>query len=1480
MQPPQTSADRRALLAERLRHRMAERHYPLSYPQQRLWFLDQLDAANAVYVVPLIYRISGRLELAALEHALTEVTARHQALRTVFRPVDGVPRQFIQPAGPVSIPVQDVSQSADPATAARALAGQEARRPFRLEEDLLIRPLLIRLAPGEQWLCLTLHHIACDGWSLHLLDAELSEFYRSFLAGEPASLPPLPLQYADLAERQVEQLAGQALDTLTRYWRERLDGAPALASLPADYPRPVSQSHAGDHLDFRIDAATTEQVSALARATAATPFAVLLAAFAALVHAHTGTTDVIVGSPVANRPLAGMQPLIGFFANTIVQRIDVSGEPTFTELVTRARDESRAALAHSELPFEKLVEELRPRRDPAHNPLFQLMLSYQEAEPAGLMLPGCQVIMVPGDTSTAKFDLTVSITRSERQLAVRLEYSTALFAEQTARDLAEQFVTVLTAAAASPGTRISRLPVLSRTQLLRVTAEANPTAGSVDPALIHELIAAQAQRSPDAPALTGSGPAAGQTLTYRELDDRTAALAARLICAGAGPDVPVGVYLDRSPDLVVALLAVLRSGSAYLPLDPGYPRTRLEFMVRDARTPIIVTRSGLADAVEGTPATVIELDSVAPTGDHAPPQRGAKPHNLAYVIYTSGSTGNPKGVMISHRNVLNFFAGADALLGDDPGNWLAITSMSFDISVLELLWTLARGAHVTVRSDEPAAVAGAADNPVPVSARTRPMDFSLFYFGGDAGAVPGQAYRLMLEGARFADHNGFRAVWTPERHFHEFGGLYPNPSVTSAAIAAITEHVDVRAGSVVIPLHDPLRVAEEWSVVDNLSGGRVGVSLASGWQANDFVLAPGNYADRKKIMLEQLEELRRLWRGGGVRRRNGAGTETEVRIFPRPVSAELPVWVTSARSPETFELAGQAGAGLLTHLLGNTIEQLAGKIELYRKAWRESGHAGQGQVTLMLHTFVGDDADEVATIVREPLCAYIKSSFDLLSGLGQATGHAADLRDLPERELDALVARAFDRFFATSGLLGTPEHCADLVDQLKTIGVDEVACLIDFGVPHEQVIAALGHLGRVLRLERDRRRAALDEESVAAQLLRHRVSHLQCTPSAASLLVEDGQASEALAGLRRLLVGGEALPAPLARQLGELVPGSVHNMYGPTEATVWATTAPVGASGPVTIGRPMTNVRAYVVDAYLRPVPANAPGELLLGGPGIARGYLGRPGLTAERFIPDPFSGEPGGRLYRTGDLVRRRHGGELEFLGRLDDQIKLFGHRIELGEIENVLRGHPDLRAAVAIVRGEQEHRHIVAYCVPASPAAALTASAVRTFCAAALPAYMVPADVVFLEELPMTPNGKVDRQRLPDPARRADAGYRAPANDSERMVAEALADVLRVDRVGVDDNFFDAGGNSLLAVQARRRLLPVLGEGLSLVDIFRYPTARGLAHAFSGHALAGHALSGHGGPGTAEGEGIAGARQAAERRARALARQASVRGERVKPT
>ena len=341
------------------------------------------------------------------------------------------------------------------------------------------------------------------------------------------------------------------------------------------------------------------------------------------------------------------------------------------------------------------------------------------------------------------------------------------------------------------------------------------------------------------------------------------------------------------------------------------------------------------------------------------------------------------------------------------------------------------------------------------------MDFSLFYFASDDDEATQDKYRLLIEGAKYADLHGFSAVWTPERHFHAFGGLYPNPSVTGAAIAAITERIQIRAGSIVLPLHSPIRVAEEWSVVDNLSKGRVGLSFASGWHADDFVFAPENFPNRRQVMASYIDTVRRLWRGEAVPFIGGAGNEVQVRILPRPVQRELPVWVTAFGTVETFQLAGEIGANMLTHLLGQSVELVAEKIAIYRKAWRDHGHEGAGHVTLMLHTFVGENYDAVREKVRAPFCNYLKSSLDLLIGLAKGAGLEVDSKHITEQNADALVAHAFNRYYETCGLFGTPDSCLRMVDKLKAVGIDEIACLIDFGVDADSVMSSLDYLNQV-----------------------------------------------------------------------------------------------------------------------------------------------------------------------------------------------------------------------------------------------------------------------------------------------------------------------------------------------------------------------------------------------------------------------------------
>lgn len=1016
-----------------------------------------------------------------------------------------------------------------------------------------------------------------------------------------------------------------------------------------------------------------------------------------------------------------------------------------------------------------------------------------------------------------------------------------------------------------------------------------PSEEPFEEACIHDLIAAQAARTPQATALV----CGSERLTYAEVEARAQRVARALRAAGVSRGTLVGLHLPRGPELAIGALAIWKAGGAYVPLDPSYPRERLALYLEDSAAPVVLTTTALADALPSGSARRVAIDALADDLPAEAVDDGARPDDLAYVIYTSGSTGRPKGVMIEHRNVASFFHGMDGRIAHDPpGVWLAVTSLSFDISVLELFYTLARGFTVVIAREEDRLAAGPArprfEKP------TRAMAFGLFYWGNDDGPGP-RKYELLLEGAKFADRNGFSAVWTPERHFHAFGGPYPNPAVTGAAVAAVTRNVAVRAGSCVAPLHHPARIAEEWAIVDNLTGGRAGLAIAAGWQPDDFVLRPENAPPRNRdAMLAAIDQVRRLWRGEAVAFPNGSGGTHAVVTQPRPVSRELPLWLTTAGNPQTWIDAGALGANVLTHLLGQSIAEVGEKIALYRAAREESGHDPQaGTVTLMLHTLVGADREAVREAARGPMTDYLRSAAGLIRQYawdfpafkrppGLENPAALDLRGLAQEEMDAILDFAFRRYFEDSGLFGTVEDCLERVSALAAIGVDEIACLIDYGVPTAEVLAGLVPLAEIVR--RANNPAADDaldpaDASLAAQIRRHGVTHLQCTPSLARILLEDEATRAALGRVRHLMIGGEALPGALVAALESLGAARVQNMYGPTETTIWSLTEPApGRDGIASIGTPIANTRAYVLDAARRPVATGETGELWLAGPGVARGYWRREDLTAERFLPDPFAGA--GRMYRTGDLVRRGPDGRLAFLGRADHQVKLRGHRIELGEIETCLERLPGVRQAIVVAREDAPgDQRLVAYVTTERP---LAEAELRAALETQLPAFMVPARIVALDAFPLTPNKKVDRAALPAPEdvaasapevaqpARVDA-IRAPmprpGTPLESRIARVFARVLGRAAVEGGENFFALGGHSLLAVQASRALREEEGlSALRITDIFRFPTAAGLAAHLAGPDAARE-------PGAPEPAASGSEREGEDARAQAVSRRRAMR-------
>ncbi|HEU5331180.1 MAG TPA: amino acid adenylation domain-containing protein [Actinocrinis sp.] len=1061
---------------------------PPSSAQQRMWFLDRLEPGSADYLVPLVLRLTGPLDAASLTGALDDLAARHEVLRTRYIDRDGAPLQLIDPPSSLGAVTVDLTGLPRPDAAERAaeLVRAEAVRPFVLDAEWPLRAFLVRIAADECLLALTAHHIAVDGWTMDVLTRDLRELYRARLDGTPTPLPPV--QYADFAAWQERWSRGPRAEADLAFWRDRLAGLTPL-ELTTDRPRPAVRDPHGDLVAVDLPDELAEAVGELAARHAVTPFVVLFAAFGAVLARYTGQTDIAVGTPVAGRTRPETEDVAGLFSNTVVLRVDLAGDPAFAELLDRARDCVVSAYSHQDLPFERLVDELRPERDLARNPLFQLMFEFQHAPSPTPRLEGVAVQRVPSPWHTAKFDLTLSLARrADGGVRGLLEYATALFDRATVERLAGHYLHLLREAAAHPEAPLSRLPILTdgeRRQLLHTwnqtdaegavdtapdTAPDTASDTSAPEACVPQLFERRAAEHPSAEAVAFGD----SSLTYAVLNARANRLAHYLRGLGARPGTAVAVCMERGPEAVTALLAVLKTGAMYVPVDPAHPAQRLAFMLADADALAVVTldrfAARLADA--GRPLVLLDRDAarIATQPAHNPPPQ-AGPDDLAYMIYTSGSTGKPKGVLIEHRSYAHHCAVIARAYGVGPGERVVLLSaLTFDVAMDQIAATLLAGATIVVA--------------------------------------------------------------------------------------------------------DPL--------------------------------------------------------------------------FWNP--AELP-----------------------------------------------------------------DRIAEHGITVMEITPAYY-------------------------REVMRTVAP------------GDPR----------------------------------------------------------------------------------------LRGLKLMNVGSDVVTAADARLWTATgLPGRFLCNYGPTEATVTCVLHPLPhgpepdarAEAALPIGRPVPGTRAYIIDRHGDPVPVGVPGELHLGGIRLARGYHRRAALTAEKFVPDPFGTEPGGRLYRTGDLVQYRADGAIEFLGRIDTQVKLRGLRIELGEIEAVLAGHPDVRAAAVVARDLRPgDRRLVAYVVPADDAAALNPTALRTYVAERLPDYMCPAVWVTLPELPLTSSKKVDRAALPPPSAdrpELDRPYVAPRDPAEQTIAALWAEALGVDRVGALDDVFLLGAHSLLVTRVLARVDAAFGVDLPLRTLFEATTVAALAAA-----------------------------------------------------
>jgi len=1035
--------------------------FPVSFSQLREWILDRLEPGNPAYNIPNYLRIGGPLSVPVLTEALNLLVQRHEVFRTAFVAGEEEPFQIVIPEIRLQVPVIDLSALPDApreAELARRVR-HHAGTGFDLSTAPLLRARIVRLGIDEHALLMTVHHIISDGWSMGILNQELAALYEATAAGAPSPLPPLPVQYADYAVWLRRRLDPETLERQAVYWKERLTGAPPLLELPTDRPRPPVRSSRGTKVPFFLPQPLAGRLEELALRQGATLFMVILAGYQSLLACWSGQDDVVVGTYSGNRPRRELEGLIGFFINTLVLRTDLSGDPSFAELLGRVRETTLGAYAHRDVPFEKLLETLQLPRDPSRTPLFQALLVLHNFPAAQADLStGVRLSGLPVAAEKSDYDLSLWLGEGPEGVGGTLEYSTDLFDEATALRFTAQLRTLLEAAVAEPERNVWTLPLIAEEEQARQLAawSQGPAVPEGSP-LLHRLVEEQAERTPNAVALE----AGGVRLTYAELVEQARRQARLLRNQGIGAGSIVALAAERTPELIVNMLAVLQAGAAYLPIDPAYPQERREFMVGDSGAVVAESSKDLKDIKDPKDESSLSFRSFD------------FPEAPAYLIYTSGSTGRPKGVVVPHRAIASFVRAARATYDLAPGDRvLQFASISFDTSAEEIWPALASGATLVLRPDDMAA--------------------SIPHF------------------LRELERLGITCLDLPTAFWHE---------------------------------------------------------MVAGMEAEDLAL-------------------------------------------PRDLRLVI--------------LGGE--------------EALADRFALWRR-----------------------------------------------------------------------------------------------------------------------------RVGPAVRLV---------------------------------------------------------------------------NTYGPTETTIVATRRELSSLAPgatVPIGRPIPGARAYVLDRFFVPVPPGVRGELWIGGAGVARGYLGRPDLTAERFSPDPFASEPGARLYRTGDLAVLRPDGDLVFAGRADRQLKIRGYRIEPGEIEAALRLHPALHDAVVDVRGPRDAQRLIAWIVPSEGIEAPEASDLRAFLRERLPEPLLPAAFVPLPALPLTPSGKVDRRALPEPAEARPDGFEGvafaePQSALERTIAEIYRDLLRVSRIGLHDNFFDLGGHSLLIVRAHQKLKEALGKEIPVLDLFRFPTVAALARHLGG--------------------------------------------------
>lgn len=1401
--------------------------FPLTPTQKQFWFIDSLNNGSAHYNLVGMLQVTGKFDRDLAEQAFQYVIARHEPLHTSFHSKDesvfqrlNTPDWFLN-----SFDFQHMSKEAQEEEIYR-LREQEIEYVFNLETAPLFRATYIRQSNEFGTLLCNLHHIAGDGWSVQILLKEFIQTYSKLVNGEEPNLDTLPIRYSDYVKFLSERSEQISFQNQLSYWKTQLSGLPVVHDFPLDYPRSVHQQFDGAVISKELSSELAEKLKELAKNKACSLFVLLHAIFSCLLYKNTGNQEVVVGTPFAGRDEEELQGLIGLFINTLVLRTECNKEDEFTAFLKHVQSINLQAQSNNQITISELVESLGVKRDSSFAPLFQILYSMNNTQQTELSCSAFNMDFLPENKVKTKAEITLDATPTDESIILRCEYNTALFNAETIERLLSQFSFLASQIVENPTIKIADLALLNIQETEQLIAEmSGPVIDYEDDKLVHNFISEAATKYPQRTALKF----ASNEICYAEFNRRTDELAAYLISTNKQNSKTVGVLIERSIEMVIAMVGILKAGMHYVPVDPAYPLNRINYVLEHAGVYTIIVSKNTSSIVPKSRDFSLclvdafsekELDVFQPVANDGT----ITSRSPAYIIYTSGSTGKPKGVVVTHQNVVNFFTSLNNRFGntEHPTRWLAVTSISFDISVLEILWNLAQGNEVVLMPDRPSSVS--------VENNPSELDFSLFYFAAEEAKQAGTKYDLLLNGAKFADENDLSAVWIPERHFSSFGDQFPNPSVAAAAVAATTQHIKIRSGSVVIPLHDVIRVAEEWSMVDNLSRGRVEMSLASGWHPNDFVLMPDDYSQRHAKMNQQIVDLKSLWRGESIRRINGVGNEIDIKVHPSPVQEQLTTWVTAAGAPQTFEYAGKSGANVLTHLLGQTPKMLAEKIAVYRNARAEAGlDPDAGKVALMLHTFIGEETEQVQRIVEKPFKQYLAHSINLLSPMAKDAG--LDL----ENDRDAIIEMGYERFYRTSGLFGTVDECMQLLKEVHDIGVNEIACLIDFGIETEIAIQHLPFICKLkeqfsqFRAQQQFLRSTLRENwSPQSEIVNNNISHLQCTPSFLSGWEKEDVGKVVLANLDVLCVGGEPMPTDMPDKILPSLGGILYNMYGPTETTVWSSIREITDQN-TNIGDVIANTQFYVVDESDQIVPPGVIGELLIGGDGVTQGYHQQPELTQERFEMFSFMENHTNRVYRTGDYVRYLGNQTFQFVGRKDEQVKINGFRVELGEIELFFNSLKAVDKTVAVVNSEAGGQPSIVVYVKGNADidhGVLDEDYLRLEAQAQLPAYMVPSTIISVTAFPLTPNGKVDKRALPEPHYSLSQEYVAPSSAVELSLAQSWQEVLEMSQpISRHDDFFQLGGHSLLAITLQGRIHKQFGKRLGIDVLFTHSRLKDMA-------------------------------------------------------